>query len=332
VRLAIIGSYGHVGVVLSALQADGSAALGVEVVGVAPWGAADALGSVDRALPGRGRRFADWRSMLEKEKPDVAAVFTPFAQLATVATAAAERGCHVFMEKPVATTAADLEALREAVARSGVELAACFAMRGEPAFRTIRQAIADGRIGRVVYAAAQKSYPFNERDEFYRTRASYGGTIPWIGIHALDFIAWCTGQDYRRVAAVAGNFAHPSRPGMEDAGGILAELINGAAAVVNFDYLRPWGQAKRPWGDDRLRVAGTEGILETTDCGQAVELMTPDAVESLELLGPVNVFEAFLAGLEGRREPLITTAESFRMTEVALRARDAQDGGKFLNV
>ncbi len=327
-KLAIIGSYGHVGVALEGLKETPD----VELAAAARWGAGDPLGFAGEPPWAGLTVHEDYRAMLDAVRPDVAAVFTPFAQLATAAAAAAERGCHVFMEKPLATTCADLERLREAVYTAGVQLAGCFTMRGAPAVRTVRQAVRHGRIGKVLCAAAQKSYPFNVRDEFYGTRESYGGTIPWIGIHALDCLAWCTGQDYRRVAAVAGNLAHPSRPGMEDAGGILAELTGGGAAVIRFDYLRPWGKASRRWGDDRLRIAGTEGILETTDCGEAVELTTPDAAEMLPLAEPVNVFAEFVAGLRGRRQPYISTEESFRMTEVALKARDAQDSGAFVDV
>jgi len=327
-KLAIIGSYGHAGVVLDGLgQRDD-----VTLAAAAPWGAGDPMGFVaDAGLP-PAAVHEDYRAMLAGVRPDVAAVFTPFSQLAAAATAAAEAGCHVFMEKPLATTRADLERLREAVYRAGVRLAACLTARGEPAFRTVRRAVAEGRIGTPVCATAQKSYPFAERDAFHATRETYGGTIPWIGIHALDYVAWCGGLGYRRVAAVAGNFAHPSHPGMEDAGGILAELTNGASATIHVDYLRPWGRMKRPWGDDRLRIAGTGGVIETTDGGAGVELATPDAAEMLPLEGPVNVFAGFVAGLLGEREPIVSTEESFRMTEVALKARDAQDRGAWVDV
>jgi hypothetical protein len=121
--------------------------------------------------------------------------------------------------------------------------------------------------------------------------------------------------------------AHPARPGMEDQGGLLAELTGGGTAVIRFDYLRPWGKARRPWGDDRLRIAGMEGVIETRDCASAVELTTPDATEMLPLAPAVNIFADFAAALAADCQPFVTTEESFRMTEVALKAREAQDTG-----
>ncbi len=327
-KLAIIGSYGHLGTVLAGLKDLPD----VQLVAAAPWGDGDPMHFTDDPAWAQTPVHDDWREMLADVEVDVAAVFTPFAQLGPTAAAAAGSDCHVFMEKPLAITREDLEALRVAVYTAGVQLAACLNMRGAPAYQALRRAVLDGRIGEPICATAQKSYPFNQRDEFYASRETYGGTIPWVGIHALDYLSWCTGLGYRRLAAVASNLAHPSRPGMEDQCGILAELDSGAAATISLDYLRPWGKLKRPWGDDRLRVAGTDGVLETTECGHAVELMTADATEMLPLPPAVNVFTEFIAGLRGSREPLISTEESFRITEVALAARDAQDSGEFIDV
>jgi len=306
--------------------------LAMILVAAARWGPEDPMGYVGSAAPAELPVFDDYREMLDEHAPDVVGVFMPFYRLAEASITAVAHGCHVFSEKPLATTTEDLSRLKQAAAAAGVEVAACLAMRGEPAFLTIRKAVREGRIGEVVYATAQKSYPFNQRDEFYASRETYGGTIPWVAIHAIDYLHYCTGLDYVRVAAVASNQAHPSRPGMEDQGVVLAELSNGGAAAINFDYLRPWGSHQRPWGDDRLRIAGTAGVIETKDCGGAVELMTPDAAEMLPLEPARNLFADFIAGLADGGEGLISTVESFRATEVALKARDAQDQGVFLDL
>ena len=323
-RLAVIGSYGHVNLVMEGLRHLPR----VQLVAAARWGPDDPMSFLrHEAAPAGLSIYDDYRGMLLNERPEVAVVCMPLYRLAEASIAAAEAGCHVFSEKPLATTLADLDRLRTAVARSGVQLAAMLAMRGEPAFRTIRQAIRAGRIGRVLYATAQKSYPFNRRDDFYKNRQTYGGSIPWQLIHALDYVAWCTGQDYRRVAAMADNLAHPTHPGMEDQGGVLAKLSGGGTAVFNFDYLRPWGKHARPWGDDRLRIAGTDGIIETKDSAKAVELTTPDNTELLPLEPARNLFADWITALAGQGESPITSEESFRITEVALRAREAQDAG-----
>jgi predicted dehydrogenase len=327
-KIAIIGSYGHIGEALAGIAQVGDG----ELVAAARWGPDDPLGFVGKACRANLPIYDDYRRMLDERRPEMVGVFTPLYRLAEASLEAVGRGCHLLSEKPLATEWDDFHRLRAAVAKARVHVAAMFTMRGSPAFRTIRAAVQQGRIGRAVCAYAQKSYPFATRDDFYKSRRTYGGTIPWQEIHAIDAVAWCTGQDYRRLAAIAGNAAHPSHPGMEDHGGIVAELSGGGSAVINFDYLRPWGQAARPWGDDRLRIAGTEGIIETKDCAATVELLTPDSVELLPLAPPTNVAADFLRALQGQYTMPVTTEESFRMTAVALKARDAQDSGQMLAV
>jgi len=326
-KLAMIGSYGHTGVVL-----DGAGQLSdVELSAVARWGADDPLSYVGKH-PSVGANvpvYDDYRAMLDKVRPDVVGVFMPLYRNAEASVAAAEAGCHVISEKPLATTLEDLARLRQAVGKAGVRVAALLNLRGEPAFLAVRSLVADGVIGEPILATGQKSYPFATRDDFYKRRETYGGSIPWQAIHAIDFISFCTGRDYVRVAAMHSNTAHPSHPGMEDSGALLLELTGGGQAVVGFDYLRPWpGEPGRRWGDDRLRIAGSEATVEIVDEGTRVRLMTASGIGEAPLPEAKNVFVEFAASLAGSGEGLISTSESFRATEVALKAREAADTGR----
>jgi predicted dehydrogenase len=271
--------------------------------------------------------------MLDEVRPDVVGVFTPLHQLAEVSRACVRRGCHVASEKPLALTEEDLTALREEAAAAGVHVAAMFGMRQQPAFLGVRHAVAAGRIGEPILAAAQKSYVFGRRDDFYRRRETYGGTIPWVAIHALDFVRWCCGKDYARVTAMHGNAAHADYPGCEDHGGILLSFRSGGTAVIRFDYLRPPGRGvPRRHGDDRLRIAGSEGVIEIVEEGTRAKLMTPAGVEDVDLPTARNLFVSLLTAIAGGEPCLVSTEDSFEMTRVALLARRAADEGRVLDL
>jgi len=327
--MAVIGSYGHVNVVLRNPEAHG-----VRVVAAARWGEDDKLGFLGKftSAPDNLEVYDNYEEMLDHTQPDIAAVCMPLYRNAEAAITAAQHGCHIISEKPLATELADLDRLRKAVDDAGVRIAALFTARCEPAFQTVRQVVDEGRIGRVVLASGQKSYPFATRDDFYKDRRTYGGSIPWQGIHALDFISYCTAKDYTRVAAMAANDAHPTHGGMEDNGGLLLGLSGGGHAVVNFDYLRPWGSAKRKWGDERLRIAGTEGVVELADGGSRVVLMTPDGEENVPLAPGRDLMAEFVASIRGQGQCVVTAKDSFRLTEVALKARDAADNGTVVDL
>jgi predicted dehydrogenase len=57
------------------------------------------------------------------------------------------------------------------------------------------ESIKQGSIGKVRLMNSQKSYKLGSRSEFYKHRQTYGGTIPWVGSHAIDWMYWLSGRD-----------------------------------------------------------------------------------------------------------------------------------------
>ncbi len=330
-KLAMIGSYGHCNIVLDSLRAGLE---DVELAAVAKHGEDDGLwfygGDV---CPDTTPKYDDYQKMLDEVKPDVVSVCTPLYRLAETSIAAAEHGCHIISEKPLATTLEDPATLKKAVDDNGVKICAMFQTRTWSPFLAARQAVVDGKIGEPVLVFAQKSYPWGTRDDYYRERKTYGGTIPWVAIHALGFASFCSGKGYKRVSAMHSNYCHPDYPGAEDNGGILLELTGGGTGIVSFDYLRPKGEGvQRAHGDDRLRIVGTEGIVEIVDDATRTVLMTPTEVIDLPLPEPRDLFGEFVSSIRGTGECIVTAEESFGITEVALKARESADTGVFLDI
>lgn len=323
-RLAMIGSYGHTNVVLDSLPGLAE----VKLAAAARYGPEDKLAFVGRrpAAPKDLPVYDDYRKMLDEVRPDVVSVCMPLHRNAEASIEAARRGIHVISEKPLATTLSDLAELRKAVGQASIRICAMFPMRATPPFQAVRKLVQEGRIGEPILAFAQKSYPFGRRDDLYRRRETYGGTIPWVAIHALEFISYCVGKDYARVAAMQSNESLPGYPGCEDNGGILLQFRGGGHAIISFDYLRPKAEGVlRRHGDERLRIAGSEGIVEVVKEGTRVVLMTPTEVQDVPLPPPRDLFGEFVASIQGRGECVVTPDESFRITEVALKARQAAD-------
>ncbi|NOY81692.1 MAG: Gfo/Idh/MocA family oxidoreductase [Kiritimatiellaeota bacterium] len=325
VRVALIGAVGHVGYVL-----DGLRELPQAVLCAAAPGAPDEDGeSVRRVLArtGSGVFYADWRRLLDREQPDVVAVTPRFYRHAEIAAAVLQRGIPVYCEKPLALDLGDLERLREAQIRGRAALGIMLAFRYEPAFFTARRLVAAGVIGEPTVGYAQKSYKRGVRPEFYKRRAGFGGIIPWVGIHAVDWFRWVSGREYAAVVAQHVKLHAADYPELEDAATCLFELENGGSAAMSFDFLRPAGAPTH--GDDRLRLLGERGALEVRG-KNCLELITEDGVERPELESPAHgPFADFvLSVVEPTRACLIPGADAFRVTEIVLRTRDAADRGK----
>ena len=204
--------------------------------------------------------------------------------------------------------------------------------RARPALAAAVAAIRGGAIGRPALLSARKTYKWGlSRPAWFSDRSAYGGTIPWIGIHALDFIDAATGGDpVREVSAFHANLAHPEAPGCEDACVLSMRLRSGALAAATLDFLRP--ESPVPHGDDGLRAVGPGGEIEVgIDRGSAV-LLAPGAPPRALPLPPVRPwFAPWLLALPPRgvrAAPDGRTLRAFRLTREALCAREAADSGR----
>jgi len=323
-RLALIGAAGHAGVVLGELVRYPQ----LHLVATAPSYPGEDVSRHLRAPSPHGlpRLYDDWRAMLDQEQPDIVTVCGRYDLNASIAMDAVRRKCHVICDKPAAQTMDDLAELRLAVGEMGVHYAMMLVMRYEASYFTARQLVQQGLIGEPYLISAQKSYRWgSSRPEFYGVRAQYGSTMTWVGIHAFDYARWVAGTDYATVYAYHANRVHTERPGCQDVATVIAGLSNGGSAIFSLDYLRP--AAAPTHGDDRLRIAGSEGVLEVCDEGRRLKVITADRYVEAWPLAEVgrSLVGDLLAVMEGRGSLLVSSEEAFRITAFAIRATEAAD-------
>ena len=235
-RVVSIGGYGHSSMVFDEMLS----IPGVQLVAFAPALKGEDLDMVTQhSICGDAKFFESYRKMLSDVRPDVAVVSTRLDKITEVAAHAANSGCHLICEKPLSITHEGLKELHQAVKESNVSLIGMLTARSHPAYAAARTVYSRGDIGDVVLINARKSYKWGVRPDWYCDRRLYGGTIAWVGIHALDFINFITGAEFRNVAAMQSNFAHKDFPGCEDNCVLILELSTGSHATVSIDYFRP---------------------------------------------------------------------------------------------
>ncbi len=327
-KIGQIGLKGHQGVVMHGAQQLG----GCEVVAVSDSNAA----AIDKfcekePLARKAQKYRDWRHLIEHTMMDVCCVCDENGLRAEQLIALAERNIHIVTEKPLTTTLADLERVRAALAKSRSRLTMLLTMRHEPKYAAMRKLIRSGAIGEVCLATAQKSYRVGERDEWVKSRERLGGTIPFIGIHSIDLMRWVTGLDFTHVAAFHGNTGTPYLDETEDQASVLLRYCNGASATARLDYLRP---ATAPThGDDRLRVAGSEGVIEIGSPYQDLLLIDAKGGPRELKAEPTNgLFVDFVKAIREGRPATITAEDCFYVTEVVLKAREAADTRQLLKL
>ncbi|MAE61611.1 MAG: dehydrogenase, partial [Planctomycetaceae bacterium] len=94
-----------------------------------------------------GNYYADYVEMLDKEKPDVAAICTPSGLHLEPTRACAERGIHVICEKPLEITTARVDEMIAVADGSGITLGGIFPQRYLKVLRTVHEAASAGRFG-----------------------------------------------------------------------------------------------------------------------------------------------------------------------------------------
>ena len=322
-RVVSIGGFGHAGSVFEEMEGMAEA----ELVAFAPAYEGEDLSAVaKRPLFRAGPSHVDdYREMLKRFRPDVAVVSTRLDRISQAATEAAQAGCHLICEKPLALDHDSLRTLYEAVRGAGARLIAMLSMRREPAFAAARECCGRGAIGEALIANARKSYQWGKRPEWFGRRETYGGTIGWIGIHALDMIHYVTGQEFVSAAAMQSNQAHQERPACEDNCALILELANGGHATVSLDYCRPAGAPTH--GDDWLRVVGSRGVIEANGSRQTCVLLAEgQGLQTIALGPPPAMYRSFLLSLLGRADfDLQRPGDPFLLTHACLCARDAAD-------
>ncbi len=324
-NIALIGLHGHYGVVLEGVK------LMEDVNVTAVWdydrARAEELARWDghREPP---KVYDDWRQLLDNEQIDIMCSNLYHNHQAEVLLECCKRGINLLPEKPLTYSWAEYEQVREAVEESGVFLSMLLTMRFEPQYSKIRQIVGAGQIGEVVQVTSQKSYKQGDRPDWQRDRTTFAGIIPFIGVHALDLIRWTSGREIVEVMAYHGNIGKPQYRDMQNQATVLALLDNGASASARLDFCRP--AAAPSHGHDHLRVAGTDGIVDTERTDDTyLRLITHS--QPLTIIEPQEVepqLVNYVRALRGETQCVCPAEDVWRITEICLRARDAAYTGK----
>ena len=109
-------------------------------------------------------------------------------------------------EKPLAMDLPTLEGLFQAARKTKAALVPMHTMRGVPELAAVRQAVRAGEIGDPLLSFSQKTLQVGQdRPDFYRSRKTFPGLAPWVGIHAFDWLHWILGDVFTEVLGPRGD-------------------------------------------------------------------------------------------------------------------------------
>lgn len=170
--------------------------------------------------PAQVRTSAAPSGVIDDPEVDLVSICTPTDTHVELALSALRAGKHVLVEKPVAIRSVDVERVAEAAARSGRLCMPGMCMRFWPGWDWLREAVRDGRYGRVLSATFQRlgTVPTWSAD-FYGDVSRSGGTLFDLHIHDADFVRWCFGPpSATRGVRSTGSVSHITTQYLYDAG------------------------------------------------------------------------------------------------------------------
>ncbi|MBR2019732.1 MAG: Gfo/Idh/MocA family oxidoreductase [Clostridia bacterium] len=190
------------------------------------------------------------------KNPEIDAVYiaSPVIFHAAQAKLAADHGKHVLLEKPIAMNSQEGEEVLAYCAARGVQVAAGFMMRFGSHVMAMREAIAAGKIGKVVSGYAQFTLWLPDGNWRLDKKKSGGGALMDMGVHCIDLMEYVLGSRVTHVGALNETLAF--RYDVEDSSTLLMRMENGAQCVVQSNFNIPDAVSK--W---RLEFFGTKGRL-----------------------------------------------------------------------
>ena len=178
--------------------------------------------------------YSDFGKMLSEARPELVALALGSGVKRSIACACMEAGANVIVEKPIALSLEDADAMIAAARKNNVKFCVNHQLRFTPSVRAVKAAADSGAFGRMYHAAAQvrrnRNRAYFDAAPWRGTWKDDGGTLMNQCIHYTDLLQWVLG-DVEEVFAYTDRLAHPYIEA-EDMGLALVRFKSGAYAVI----------------------------------------------------------------------------------------------------
>ncbi|GHU75291.1 oxidoreductase [Clostridia bacterium] len=278
------------------------------------------------------RLFVDYKEMLSVCHPELVAIATESGKHAAIALDCIEAVCHVIIEKPIALSLGDADAIIAKAKEKGVKVCVSHQNRFNKSIQYIRHALEQGRFGRMLYGTAHIRW--NRGQEYYNqakwrgTWAQDGGALMNQCIHNIDLLRWMMGNEATEVMAYTDQLMHDFIAA-EDLGIALIKFSNGGYGIIEGTtcvYPKNLEETLYLFGERGTVKAGGQSVnnIEEWRFGDGID--DSQEVKSLYNENPPNVYgfghtplyKDMIDAIIKDRSPLINGYSGRRTLELVL--------------
>jgi predicted dehydrogenase len=241
--------------------------------------------------------YTDYLKMIEECQPDLVTLAVPTDKHYKVGTELIERGVHLLIEKPIASTLDEAVELVELAQKKGVILAVGHIERFNPAVIEMRRRVQEGMIGRIYNIHAERLSP-------YPTRIRDAGVVIDLASHDIDLMRYLIDQPIIRLYGETLKTINSDR---EDMFNGIMRFQSGVVGILDVNWITP--KKVR-----RLTITGARGMFHCDLLSQELFFYenetAPSQWDTLSVLRGVN--EGNILGIRiQRHEPLAAELADF---------------------
>jgi UDP-N-acetylglucosamine 3-dehydrogenase len=256
--------------------------------------------------------YTDYKYLL-KSGLDAVSIAVPTTLHEKVACDALNRGVHVLVEKPIASTIEGAERIIKTAEKEGLKLMVGHVTRFEPAIIRLKTMIERDNLGRVVSLSAKRVGP-------YHPRIRDVGIIIDLGVHDIDIISYLYEAHAQKIFAVGGKTIHA----FEDYASILMVFTSNRAGLIDTNWHSPHKVRK-------LTAVGTQSIVDVDYLDNSLKNYDSEWIREAKILGkePLRTeLEAFITCVREDKKVPITGEDGLYNLKVALSAIKSYQEGR----
>ncbi len=243
--------------------------------------------------------------------------------------AAAGKVGYILCEKPIASTAADGQAIIDSCAQTNTKLQIAFPVRFSPPVQWLKTKLASGELGKV-YAVQTTNHGSMPGGWFIDKALAGGGAVIDHTVHVIDLLRWFWGTEVTEVYAEVGHeLLHPGL-GIDDVGLLSFTLANGIYGTLDTSWSRP--SSYTTWGDVKIEVTAEKGVI-FVDAFRQHLAVSSNKVGKTQWQNwgsnmDLGLVRDFVEMIRNGAAPSVTGEDGLRALEVALAAYASAERGQ----
>ena len=270
------------------------------------------------------RTYGSVDELLHDEDSDAVVIATPTASHRELTLAALACGKHVFLEKPLAGTLEDAQAIVEAASVSDRCVQVGFCERFNPQYMEAKRAILTGALGSVRAIYSSRIAPYALSDPSWEL-----GVLD-TAVHNFDLILWLMGRVPVKIQSRGVQlYAESAIPHTATT---TLQFADGELATDQITWLRDGSHPLSQCARSRMSILGSRGSFEIDLSGRPSALLTADRYRMIDtvILGAPEYYsclklqlEGFLRSMEEGEPVLASPAEALLTEKVAIAAHQS---------